>query len=1061
MEKRTLSVLYTDDEDHLLQIGKLFLERFGNLKVETAISASVALTLLSQQWFDAIISDYQMPEMDGIEFLQEVRKQYPNIPFILFTGRGREEVVIQAINNGADFYLQKGGEPKSQFAELEHKIRQAVSRRDAENALVESERTSRALLNATTDAVVLINPDLSIVSVNDAFAHRFNLGPDALIGKHLNNLTPGEIHDIRMVKIGEVLSSKNGVRFEDQRDDLSLENSIYPIFDEKGNVVRLALYSRDITEKKRAEYELQQAYEQIAADEEELREKYEELAVSEQVARNNEERFRTLTESSLDTIMLFDKNLRHIYVNPNAEKQAGIPVQAFTGKTHKELGFPPNLIQIWDTALKEVFETGFTKRVEFQLPLGAWIDWQVVPIFGPDGQVEQVITSARDITERKESEQKIRLAEFSVNHSGLPTLWLDNTGKVYRANKAVCEALGYSPEEIVKLFVSDFDPFYPPEAWVPIWQKIKDSKYVVIESIHQRKDGSTFPVEISNSYFEYEGQELSFSFIHDISARKRAEDEIRAAYEEIAASEETLQNNYHALLLSEARFRGLFDQALQLIAVLDPEGRMVMVNQAALDIIGAVEKDLLNIHFWEAPWWEHDPGMAERVKDAVLRARNGELVRFEIIIHTIHKGAIFLDFSVKPIHDESGQIIALLPEGRDLTDLKKAESNLIKSRENLRLFFNHSPAAIFVHDLEGRIVDVNDTMCRMYRVAYDDALRYTIADYTGPDNSPVEAHEHWMKVIAGEDQEFEWQARRPVDNSLFDVLVYLTRISGEEGSLILGYVSDITIKKRTEMALEKERAFIQLLHETSPAFFVAIDSNGKTLMMNQTLLNTLEYRLEEVIGKNYLETFVPRADQQELAGVFNSIIHDRDVTRNENHIVSKLGKEYLVEWHGRFVEGIGRESDFFVGVGIDITDRKKIELALLESEERYRNLVETTGTGYVVLDIAGRVLEANAEYVHLTGRDSLHEIIGKSVSEWTAPSDMQVNAEEVAKCLEKGYTRDLEINYIHPNGTILPLEINASVMQSESGVRILTLCRDISSRKARMEKICRSFGSDE
>ena len=79
--------------------------------------------------YDAIISDYQMPEKDGIQFLTLIRRSGKDIPFILFTGRGREDVVIQAINNGADFYIQKGGDPRSQFAELTHKLKIAVDRR--------------------------------------------------------------------------------------------------------------------------------------------------------------------------------------------------------------------------------------------------------------------------------------------------------------------------------------------------------------------------------------------------------------------------------------------------------------------------------------------------------------------------------------------------------------------------------------------------------------------------------------------------------------------------------------------------------------------------------------------------------------------------------------------------------------------------------------------------------------------------------------------------------------------------------------------------------------------
>jgi len=140
-----LRVLYVDDEPGLLAIAKLFLERTGEFSVETSDSALEVMDSSTIHSYDAIISDYQMPEMDGIEFLKEVRERYGDIPFLLFTGRGREEVVIDAINHGADFYIQKGGDPKAQFAELAHKLRHAITRKRAQVEL----RTAYDKISAT------------------------------------------------------------------------------------------------------------------------------------------------------------------------------------------------------------------------------------------------------------------------------------------------------------------------------------------------------------------------------------------------------------------------------------------------------------------------------------------------------------------------------------------------------------------------------------------------------------------------------------------------------------------------------------------------------------------------------------------------------------------------------------------------------------------------------------------------------------------------------------------------------------------------------------------------
>ena len=155
MTAAAIRVLYVDNELSLLKTGKLFLKRSEDFTITTALSAPEAIRLLELERFDAIISDYQIPGMDGIQFLVEVRTRFGQIPFILLNGRGREEEVIQAINSGADFYLSKGDNPKVQFAELSHKIKQAVSWKKAEDAFKKSEEKYRHLIEHSDKAIVI------------------------------------------------------------------------------------------------------------------------------------------------------------------------------------------------------------------------------------------------------------------------------------------------------------------------------------------------------------------------------------------------------------------------------------------------------------------------------------------------------------------------------------------------------------------------------------------------------------------------------------------------------------------------------------------------------------------------------------------------------------------------------------------------------------------------------------------------------------------------------------------------------------------------------------------
>src|SRR5262245_26161534 len=133
--------------------------------------------------------------------------------------------------------------------------------------------------------------------------------------------------------------------------------------------------------------------------------------------------------------------------------------------------------------------------------------------------------------------------------------------------------------------------------------------------------------------------------------------------------------------------------------------------------------------------------------------------------------------------------------------------------------------------------------------------------------------------------------------------------------------------------------------------------------------------------------------------------------------------------------------------------RRRVEKGLHDIEGKYSTLIETTDTGYVMLDEVGEVIDANREYVRLTGRSSLDQIAGRRVIEWTAPYDVERNIEKLGNCVRFGYVRGLELDYIHPDGQIVPLEINAALVKSGEKLRIMGLCRDITERKKVEEQV--------
>jgi two-component system, cell cycle sensor histidine kinase and response regulator CckA len=145
------------------------------------------------------------------------------------------------------------------------------------------------------------------------------------------------------------------------------------------------------------------------------------------------------------------------------------------------------------------------------------------------------------------------------------------------------------------------------------------------------------------------------------------------------------------------------------------------------------------------------------------------------------------------------------------------------------------------------------------------------------------------------------------------------------------------------------------------------------------------------------------------------------------------------------------DDETVLGVIEDITERKQTEQALRDSQEKYQRLIETTQTGYVIVDGQGRVLDANQEYIRLTGRHRPEDVLGHSVLEWTAPHDRERNGAEISRCIEQGWVRNLEIDYAAPSGQLTPIEINATVLGSGASLQILCLSRDITERKRQEE----------
>jgi PAS domain S-box-containing protein len=228
-------------------------------------------------------------------------------------------------------------------------------------------------------------------------------------------------------------------------------------------------------------------------------------------------------------------------------------------------------------------------------------------------------------------------------------------------------------------------------------------------------------LELTQTELQDNVQELE----QQIDAREQVEAELIAKIDE-------LQRTKTALLQSEKKFRGIFDQTFQLMGVLSPDGTLLEVNQTALGFCEESEADVVGKLFWDTTWWKFSAELQEKVRAAVTRAAAGELVRFET--NHLYGGKLYdIDFSLKPVMDEQGKVVFLIPEGRDITGMKKLEKDLRQSQKMEAIgtlaggiahdFNNILTAIIGYTDLaQGKLVD-NNLAARHLERAQEASLR--------------------------------------------------------------------------------------------------------------------------------------------------------------------------------------------------------------------------------------------------------------------------------------------------------------------------------------------------
>jgi PAS domain S-box-containing protein len=285
----------------------------------------------------------------------------------------------------------------------------------------------------------------------------------------------------------------------------------------------------------------------------------------------------------------------------------------------------------------------------------------------------------------------------------------------------------------------------------------------------------------------------------------------------------------------------------------------------------------------------------------------------------------------------------------------------------------------------------------------------------------------------------------------------ITRTSDGKPLMMFGTHTDITNRKLAEESRFESLSRFAGFAEASQYGMGMADLDGNIIFANSTLIKMLGEKSEQdCLGKHFPTTYYSQSMARKLQEeVMPALMRDGQ-WHGELELHTVDGRSLPTDENYFVIRDEQGRPRYLADILTDITERKRTERALQESEEKYRTVIETTDTGFVALDEKGQVLNANLNYANMLGYSSVDKIIGRQVTEWTAPYDLERNRTEISKCFKDGSVKNLEIDYKRTDGTIVPIEINATVLQTKNGKIILTICRDITGRKQAENKVQKS-----
>lgn len=572
---------------------------------------------------------------------------------------------IKFVLERCETYYAEDGKPLRSLGT----VQDITERKLMEKTLIDSEREFRSLAENLPDNIIRWDVEGRYIYINPTHEHTLGVLAKDMIGKRIP-----DTHDRVKAGIAQVVSTEQPMLFIRQTVLVNGETQIHdvkivPERDAAGKLVAVLGIGRDMTEFYRLQDE----------------------------SKAREQQLRALADSSPGMMGSFyarpDGSVCMPYVSPNIEKLFGLRPQdvAVDAAPLLALNHPDDAQRVKES-IAESARTMTIWHEEYRIlhpTLGErWMESNTKPELHPDGGIVWY-GYVHDITDSKQAKHQLELLERAVNWSSDAIFIIDEQLHFVYVNDAACRSLGYSREELLRMGPPDIDPDITREAATEMMKTMQAGSAVIFESHHRARDGRVFPVELSFSLCESDGKKLSLTVVRDISERKKTEELLR----------------YH-----EQEFRSLIENSQDTIVRYDSECRRIYANPAFLRLIGKPLEAMLG----KLPTDYSSASQAVAYENALRRAlESGEEVEHEYTWTATGGRMIVSHFRIVPEWGADGRVASVLAIGRDLTERKRMEEELIAREQEFRTLAENLPDPVFRYGRDGRRLYVNPAAVRV------------------------------------------------------------------------------------------------------------------------------------------------------------------------------------------------------------------------------------------------------------------------------------------------------------------------------------------------------------